>query len=351
MVSLSWVIFLQGMALFCMTILPLSTPLQVKMLKTMSTRTTKCQPLDADAVPYCANVGYDMVALPNSKGHNTQQEAFEELQNFWPLISTGCSGAAVHFLCSVYLPPCLEDSEEVVKPCRELCDEFQGSCEAELVDIDVQNLTPLQCSQFLSRDEDSKCYGPDPTALTTPAIAKVNNVEASEMGTCRSIEAVPLCRNLGYDNFSLPNQRGHSTIEEMNSELNDFLYFVQSECSNSILHFLCYYFAPPCTDEHSQLGVQPCRELCEYTRDNCLKAFDGLGISWPQPMDCSNFLYKNETDACSGPSDPATLVIPESAVAGQDAATTEVVLEPSSASGLLSRTSISKLRDTLSWRR
>ena len=327
MVSLSWVIFFQGVALFYMSILPLTTPQQLR-----------CQPLDADAVPYCANVGYDMVALPNSRGHSTQQEAFEELQNFWPLISTGCSGAVVHFLCSVYLPPCLEDSEEVVKPCRELCDEFQSSCGAELADVDVQNLTQLQCGQYVSRDEDSKCYGQDPTALTLPDIVRVNDNGAFDEGTCRSIEDVPLCRNLGYDNFSLPNQRGHSTAKEMNSELNEFLYFVQSECSNSILHFLCYYFAPACTGEHPQRAVQPCRELCEYTRDNCLKAFDGLGIAWPSTMDCSNFLYKNQTNACSGPSDPTTLVIPDSVGVEQDTSTDEVVLEHSSASRLLSRT-------------
>ena len=334
MVSLSWAIFLQRVALFCIMILPLSTPQQLKTVK--STRTITCQPLDVDAVPYCASVGYNMVALPNSRGHSTQEEAFEELQKFWPLISTGCSGGAVHFLCSVYLPPCEEDTKEILKPCKELCDDFQGGCEAELAQVDVQNLTHLQCSRYPSSGEDSTCYGQDPTALTLPTFDSASDAEPIEVGTCRPIEEVPQCRNLGYDSFSLPNQRGHSTVEEVNSALHEFLYFVQSECSNSIVHFLCYYFAPPCAGGHPQVGSQPCRELCEYTRDNCLKAFDGLQIQWPSSMDCSNFSYKNETNTCSGPSDPATLVIPDSL----DTQTHTASSEPSSASCLLSRTSI-----------
>ena len=176
--------------------------------------------------------------------------------------------------------------------------------------------------------------------LTLPTFASVSDTEAVEAETCRLIEEVPLCRNLGYDNFSLPNQRGHSTIEEMNSELDDFLYFVLSECSNSIVHFLCYYFAPPCTGEQPPLGGQPCRELCQYTRDNCIKAFDGLGIHWPSSMDCSNFSCKNETNTCTGTADPTTLVIPDTLVLEQETPTDEVVLEPSSASCLLSKTSI-----------
>ena len=169
--------------------------------------------------------------------------------------------------------------------------------------------------------------------------ASVIDMEAVEYGTCQSIEKVSLCSNLDYNAFFLPNQRGHCTIEEMTSELDDFFYFVLSQCSNSIVHFLCYYFAPPCTGEQPQLGGQPCRELCEYTRDNCLKAFDGLRIHWPSSMNCSSFSYKNETNTCYGPSDPATLVIPETLIMEQDNTPTgEVTLEPSLASYLFSRT-------------
>lgn len=322
-----------------MVILPHSTPQELDVLKVESPRTTSCQPLDVDTVPYCANVGYDMVSLPNSRGHTTQQEVFAELQDFLPLILTGCSGAMVHFLCSVYMPPCFDDGNEVAKPCKELCEEVHDDCAAELVDKDEENWPQLQCSQFPSLDEDSNCYGQDPKALTLPAIPGVSYSDGLHGSACQPIEVVPLCRNLDYDNFSLPNQRGHNTVGEMQQELDDFLYFVRSKCSNSIVHFLCYYYAPACTSEQPQVSVQPCRELCEYTRDNCLAALNGVGIAWPPPMECSNFFYKNETNMCSGPSDPATLVIPDTTLAEpQGAAADDAVLEPSSASGLASRT-------------
>ena len=138
-----------------LSFLPLSILEEVKMLKTLSTRTAKCQPVDKNAFPYCAYVGYDMIALPNFVGHSSQQKELKELKIFLPLFSTECSGATMQFLCSFYLQPCFKDNEEVHKPCKELCKICHGGCEAELASTDVKNLAHLQCSRFPFRDEDS----------------------------------------------------------------------------------------------------------------------------------------------------------------------------------------------------
>lgn len=91
-------------------------------------------------IPICSplqQVGWGNVSFPNFRGHKTQEEAQEELQDFQSLILIQCSKALVHFLCSVYAPFCDSDYPQLrLRPCKELCLHVRGDCEDNLLAYD-----------------------------------------------------------------------------------------------------------------------------------------------------------------------------------------------------------------------
>ena len=259
--------------------------------KPLSTSQPSCSPLDPKLVPFCAGMPYKKTLLPNSRGHATLQEAFAELKDFKRVILSHCSNAIVHFLCSVYTPPCYDTGSsgdlavKVVQPCRQLCVEVHDKCEGFFQQhaYNLSLLKHLSCNHYPDRnDSASMCFGPaDPSSLTIPKIESQLEVSTTEITPhfsvspspnpsttqqCRnSLQEVPMCRELGYHNFSLPNLRGHQKASQATQELSLFKLFVDMKCSQSIAHFLCYYYAPPCstTDPFPQ-SPHP-RALCEYS--------------------------------------------------------------------------------------
>ena len=289
--------------------------------KPLSTSQPSCSPLDPKLVPFCAGMPYKKTLLPNSRGHATLQEAFAELKDFKRVILSHCSNAIVHFLCSVYTPPCYDTGSsgdlavKVVQPCRQLCVEVHDKCEGFFQQhaYNLSLLKHLSCNHYPDRnDSASMCFGPaDPSSLTIPKIESQLEVSTTEITPhfsvspspnpsttqqCRnSLQEVPMCRELGYHNFSLPNLRGHhhrrlknyhfsnylwievftihssfslllrslpyasAESSQATQELSLFKLFVDMKCSQSIAHFLCYYYAPPCST------TDPCSRDLVYT--------------------------------------------------------------------------------------
>ena len=126
-------------------------------------------------VNYCANIRVEnTVYLPNSRGHDTQEAAFEELDDYFPLLNnnSGCSNGLYHFLCSYYFPLCytdpLSNKPTKLKPCRSLCEYVRPPCEAVLVANNLTWPAFFNCSLGDFGDGE-KCFGPsDPsTAIFT----------------------------------------------------------------------------------------------------------------------------------------------------------------------------------------
>lgn len=139
----------------------------------------------------------------------------------------------------------------------------------------------------------------------------MRNAESSEESSCVSVEAVPLCADLGYVNTTFPNLRGHATPEETIEELSHFLGLIHTRCSNAIVHLLCSIYAPMCIDKFPNLRYPPCNSLCEYVKDDCIDILlEKFLIKWPPGphLDCD--LY-DESDLCFGPRDPSILRLPQ----------------------------------------
>ena len=122
-----------------------------------------CEPIDSEV---CANVGYNIVFVPNARGHQMQSAAEAEIRDFVQLIQTGCSDALNVFLCSYYFPLCFIDpstnTATKVKTCRSLCVFVRSACEPTLNSLGNLNLSwPvfLNCS-LDDFSDDASCFGP-----------------------------------------------------------------------------------------------------------------------------------------------------------------------------------------------
>lgn len=145
---------------------------------------------------------------------------------------------------------------------------------------------------------------------TIPTSDISRNSESSEKPSCVSIEAIPLCAELGYENTTFPNLRGHSTAQEANDELSHFLALISTGCSSAIVHLLCSIYAPMCIEEFPELKYPPCRRLCEYVEEGCTETLMLVfGYSWPPGPHLNCYIY-DDNQLCFGPKDPSTLAIP-----------------------------------------
>ena len=131
--------------------------------------------------------------------------------------------------------------------------------------------------------------------------------------TCVSAESVPLCAELGYVNTTFPNLRGHTTPEEANKELAHFSALIYTGCSNAIVHLLCSIYAPVCIQEYPDFIYPPCKNLCEYVKNDCAATLlQTFGINWPPGphLDCHNYQTVEQNRLCYGPSDPSIIKLP-----------------------------------------
>jgi hypothetical protein len=65
-----------------------------------------CEPI---SIPMCKGIGYNLTRMPNQLNQDTQEEAGLEVHQFWPLVEIKCSEDLRLFLCSMYVPLCIED--------------------------------------------------------------------------------------------------------------------------------------------------------------------------------------------------------------------------------------------------
>ena len=134
---------------------------------------------------------------------------------------------------------------------------------------------------------------------------------------CQSVQSIPLCRNLGYNNTSFPNIRGHLTPEEANEELAHFDGLIGSGCSNAIVHLLCSIYSPPCLQDFPKLKYPPCKHLCEHVRDGCAATMhQHSSFNWPPGphLNCSNYVSVQNNHLSFCPPDLSILKIPRTSI-------------------------------------
>ena len=88
---------------------------------------TLCEPID---LPLCRDLSFRVGMSPNMFGQCNRTEIAQEMEQFRPLLSSGCSPDLGFFLCGVYMPFCAREEEGLMSfPCQELCEDVRDSCQ------------------------------------------------------------------------------------------------------------------------------------------------------------------------------------------------------------------------------
>lgn len=103
---------------------------------------------------------------------------------------------------------------------------------------------------------------------------------------CEEI-TIPMCRGIGYNMTSFPNEMNHETQEEAGLEVHQFWPLVEIKCSPDLKFFLCSMYTPICIEDyHKALPV--CRSVCERARSGCSPIMLQYSFNWPERMACES---------------------------------------------------------------
>ncbi|XP_076316732.1 frizzled-5-like [Tachypleus tridentatus] len=132
-------------------------------------------------------------------------------------------------------------------------------------------------------------------SVTTPGI------QVEESGTssteCEEI-TISMCKDVGYNYTSMPNQFYHDTQEEAGLEAHQFWPLVEIQCSGDLLFFLCSVYTPICMPDYSG-SIPACRSVCERARTGCAPIMQQYGFTWPERLNCHNFPeYNDPSNLC-----------------------------------------------------
>ncbi|AWP15819.1 frizzled -like 1 [Scophthalmus maximus] len=250
--------------------LPQSNCVQGQETIVAPTSPATCQTIN---IPLCSGLLYTETVLPNLLGHRTQEEAGQEVHQFYPLVKVDCSPQLKPFLCSVYTPDCVAGKPR--PPCRTLCEQARSGCESLMNKFGFVWPEALRCEAFST---ESCLHGQD-SIVTQTSVA-----------TCQTI-SVPLCKDLPYTETAMPNVLGHKTQEEVGLDINVFYPLVKVECSAHLKPFLCSVYTPECAAGNVR---RPCRTLCEQARSGCESVMNKFGLKWPEVLSCEAFT----TESC-----------------------------------------------------
>lgn len=111
---------------------------------------------------------------------------------------------------------------------------------------------------------------------------------------CEEI-TIPMCRGIGYNLTSMPNELNHDTQEEAGLEVHQFWPLVEIRCSRDLKFFLCSMYAPICIEDYLK-PLPACRSVCERARDGCSPLMQQYGFQWPERMACEKLPVIGDPD-------------------------------------------------------
>ncbi|XP_022247003.1 frizzled-5-like [Limulus polyphemus] len=114
---------------------------------------------------------------------------------------------------------------------------------------------------------------------------------------CEDIR-VPMCKDIGYNVTSMPNQFYHQTQKEAGLEVHQFWPLVEIQCSKDLRFFLCSIYIPICMPDYEG-SIPACRSVCERAQLGCAPIMKQYGFAWPERMNCGNLPeYGNSGHVC-----------------------------------------------------
>jgi frizzled 5/8 len=127
---------------------------------------------------------------------------------------------------------------------------------------------------------DGSFYGASAVSPAPHTIAKDPNSRCEEI-------TIPMCRGIGYNLTSFPNEMNHESQDEAGLEVHQFWPLVEIKCSPDLKFFLCSMYTPICIEDyHKPLPV--CRSVCERARSGCAPIMQQYSFSWPERMACES---------------------------------------------------------------
>ncbi|XP_008110531.2 frizzled-8 [Anolis carolinensis] len=112
--------------------------------------------------------------------------------------------------------------------------------------------------------------------------------------SCQEI-TVPLCKGIGYNYTSMPNQFNHDTQDEAGLEVHQFWPLVEIQCSSDLRFFLCSMYTPICLEDYKK-PLPPCRSVCERAKAGCAPLMRQYGFAWPDRMRCDRLPAQGDPD-------------------------------------------------------
>lgn len=103
---------------------------------------------------------------------------------------------------------------------------------------------------------------------------------------CEEI-TIPMCRGIGYNMTSFPNEMNHENQEEAGLEVHQFWPLVEIKCSNDLKFFLCSMYTPICLEDY-QKALPACRSVCERAKAGCAPIMQQYSFNWPERMACES---------------------------------------------------------------
>jgi len=134
------------------------------------------------------------------------------------------------------------------------------------------------------------------TGAQLPGTSGTHQLEQPTHGLCEPI-AVPLCKDVGYNQTIMPNMLRHENQDAAGLEVHMFYPLVKVNCSPQLKIFLCALYVPVCTILSKP--IPPCRSVCIAARDGCSSLMNKFGFDWPEHMMCEKF--PEEPELCVGP--------------------------------------------------
>lgn len=203
----------------------------------------------------CADTGYTRTMFPNLFNDDNSDAAKKRFYtNATDVINRGCSSFALHYMCSLIFPKCVDGY--MFYPCKSTCLEIQRNCGPEA--------TFFSCEYFI--DDKNYCFLPDPmptTKVTVPAIT--TTVKTTTQDMCFLLTSTP-CGSL-YPKTIFPNIFND---KDLNAAMDTFKKLAEpilkQNCSSLSLHYLCGLIFPKCD---AGLVKFSCNSTCQAVNESC----------------------------------------------------------------------------------
>ncbi|CAH0400804.1 unnamed protein product [Chilo suppressalis] len=112
---------------------------------------SSCEEITVDQ---CKGIGYNHTSVSSHEDQSGQYGLAVFMMNIHPLVRSRCSPKLNFFLCTAYLPMCVEGLPPI-GPCREFCQHVQHDCEPVLKLMGYHWPGDLDCTLF-QHESDSK---------------------------------------------------------------------------------------------------------------------------------------------------------------------------------------------------